>query len=155
MCSMQDAINANKESVEASKKKPLKKSLTVKASAANSILPIIAFLVSRHLGVEAELAATIAAGIFSVLSFLTNYGMRRALGSVLIILSLSVSTACETVETRMDKKYVTADQKTLDAVGPRLDSFEAKHGSNLEKKLWAELKASWQSRIDEEKKSWK
>ena len=154
MSSMEDAIKANEASVTASRKKPLAKSLTVRASLLKAIVPIFTFWLSRKLELDMETSALIAGALFGVLSGISTIGMRRAIGYGLILLCLNIG-GCKTMESRMDRRYVEADQATLDAVGPRLLYLESEQGSPLEQKLAKSLCDSWQKRIDEEEKSWR
>jgi len=149
-----EAIKANKESANESKK--ASQSLTVRAAAINAFLPIATYFIARKLEMSNEDSAALAAGLFAALSSIIAFGQRRASGlAIILVLLLPLSVGCKVTRVSVKRAYVEADQKTLDAVGPRLSKYEEKHGSDLSKKLTAELLDSWQARIDEEKKSWK
>lgn len=62
---------------------PLKKpgqSLTVRAALASALVPVLAYLATRYLGLDAETAGVIAGGLFAALAALAQYGLRRAQG---------------------------------------------------------------------------
>lgn len=66
--------------------KPLAKSLTVRASIAQAVVPLIAFWLSRKLGLGEEDAMILAGALFAALASLAQIGMRRAIGALLFLL---------------------------------------------------------------------
>lgn len=70
------------------------KSLTVRSALAAAVIPILSFLLARHLGMDAETSASIGAALFGALYAVGQIGMRRAAGGFGAILFVSLIAGC-------------------------------------------------------------
>jgi len=79
--------------------KPASKSLTVRASLAQAVIPALAFLIARFMtDISAADAAMLAGALFAILQAIAQVGLRRATGggfaALLLAGALFVSGCC-------------------------------------------------------------
>lgn len=74
-------------------KKPTQ-SLSIRASAAALMVPVISYQLTRWLGMDPETALEIAASLFALLASVAAYGFRRAIGGIGILLLALVLSGC-------------------------------------------------------------
>lgn len=92
--------------------KKLASTLTARASAAQAIVPMLAFFVARHLECDLETAAMLAGGLFALLQAIAQVAMRRAIGGWLLVACLLLP-ACTSPDLR---PTLTATRATLGAL---------------------------------------
>lgn len=120
--------------------KPLSKSLTVKASVAQAIVPVVAYWLSTKLGLNQEDALVIAGSLFALLASIVSIGMRRAIGALLVAFLVACSCPNKALLEDSAERYVNS-------VGPEWvaaarDEKQRKDRENRNKAFKAVIAAS-------------
>lgn len=120
--------------------KPLSKSLTVRASVAQAIVPVLAYWLSTKLGLNQEDALVVAGSIFALLASIVSIGMRRALGSIALLMLVACSNCNHKLLEDSAERYVNGPGKEW--VEASRDEKQRKDRENRNKAFKAVIAAS-------------
>lgn len=121
--------------------KPMSKSLTVKASVAQAIVPVVAYWLSTKLGLNQEDALVVAGSLFALLASIVSIGMRRAIGALLIaVLLLGCAGSNKKLLEDSAERYVNGPGKEW--VEASRDEKQRKDRENRNKAFKAVIAAS-------------